>query len=154
MAKGIPDISEQGQKAGEGPPSSFAGQAEEELACFFDNTLGLVCVAGFDGYFKRLNPVWEGALGWTLEELRAKPFIEFVHPDDRPATLSELDGLIQGRRTIFFENRYLCRDGSFRWFEWNATSLRDMRHSNSGCCFTWRMKLTRSVHAPSLFPIK
>ena len=53
----------------------------------------LLCIAGFDGKFKRLNPAWQRALGWTLEELQTCPFLDLVHPDDRPATLAEMEKL-------------------------------------------------------------
>ena len=107
--------------------ASCPEQAEEELRCFFAGTLDLLCLAGLDGYFKRLNPVWETTLGWTIEELQGRPFIEFVHPGDRAATLSELDRLGEGARTIQFENRYRCKDGSHKWLQWNATSLCSQR---------------------------
>ncbi len=102
-------------------------QAEDELRRFFANSLGMLCIAGFDGYFKRLNPAWKNTLGWTLEELRGRPFLEFVHPDDRAATLGEVRKLARGGRTILFENRYLCKDGSYRRLQWNANSLRARR---------------------------
>ena len=64
-------------------------RAEEELDRFFNLSLDLMCVAGFDGYFKRLNPVWERTLGYTLDELLARPYLDFVHPDDRSTTTTE-----------------------------------------------------------------
>ncbi len=82
----------------------------------------MICTAGFDGYFKRLNPAWERTLGWSLKELRSQPFIEFVHPYDRERTQTEAVSLTIGRRTVDFENRYLCKDGSYRTLLWSATS--------------------------------
>jgi PAS domain S-box-containing protein len=96
--------------------------AEGEFARFFAQSLDLLCIAGLDGYFQRLNPVWTACLGWSLEELLAKPFLDFVHPDDRAATRAEIDKLAAGAETIRFENRYRRRDGSYRWLEWNARS--------------------------------
>lgn len=89
---------------------------------FFESSLDLACVAGFDGYFKRLNAVWEATLGYTQVEMADRPFIEFVHPDDREATLSAAAQLAEGNKVLSFENRYLCKDGSYRWLLWNATS--------------------------------
>ena len=109
------------------PSSTQPQRDQDDLSRFFANTLGMLCIAGFDGYFKRLNPAWESTLGWTLEELQRKPFIEFVHPDDRASTISEANELARGGRTIFFENRYRCKDGSYKWLQWNANSLRARR---------------------------
>lgn len=98
-------------------------QDRDDLSRFFANSLVMLCIAGYDGYFKRLNPAWKNTLGWTSKELQAKPFLEFVHHDDRAATLAEFKTLTLGGRTIFFENRYRCKDASYRWLQWNANSL-------------------------------
>ncbi|HUS98517.1 MAG TPA: PAS domain-containing protein [Hyphomicrobiaceae bacterium] len=96
-----------------------------ELARFFTHAPGLRCIAGLDGYFKRLASSWTRALGWTLNELQARPFIDFVHPDDREATLAELSRLAGGAATISFDNRYQCKDGQYRWLQWNARPFPD-----------------------------
>jgi len=103
--------------------SARAEQADEVFVHFFEHSLDLLCVAGWDGYFKRLNPAWTNRLGWTLEELTAKPFVDFVHPADRAATGTEIDRLRAGAATIRFENRYRHQDGSYRWLQWNARSV-------------------------------
>ena len=87
---------------------------------FFDISIDMLCFASFSGYFQRLNPAWERTLGFTLAELMSKPFIEFVHPDDRERTLEQNRRVRAGGKALGFENRYLCKDGSFRWFLWNA----------------------------------
>jgi len=87
---------------------------------FFAVAIDLLCVLDFNGYFKRLNPAWEKALGFTIAELQSKPFIEFVHPDDRERTLRQNREVRTGGRALSFENRYLCKDGSHRWLLWNA----------------------------------
>jgi PAS domain S-box-containing protein len=89
---------------------------------FFVNSIDMLCFLDFNGYFKRLNPAWERTLGFTLEELMSKPFIEFVHPDDRERTLKQNASVRGGGQALAFENRYLCKDGSYRWFRWNATA--------------------------------
>ena len=87
---------------------------------FFAVAIDLLCVLDFSGYFTRLNPAWEKTLGFTLDELKSKPFIEFVHPDDRERTLRQNREVRTGGRALSFENRYLCKDGSHRWLLWNA----------------------------------
>ena len=94
--------------------------AEAELDRFFSSAIDMLCIAGLDGYFKRLNPSWEATLGFTREELMARPFLEFVHPDDAGPTIAEMRKLGEGADAISFENRYLCRNGTYRWFLWNA----------------------------------
>ncbi len=89
---------------------------------FFEVSIDLLCQLGFDGHFKRLNPAWERTLGFTREELTSKPFIEFVHPDDRERTLNQNREVRRGGQALSFENRYLCKDGTYKWFLWNAAS--------------------------------
>lgn len=87
---------------------------------FFELSIDLLCQLDFNGHFKRLNPAWESTLGFTRAELMARPFIEFVHPDDRERTLAQNQAVRAGGQARSFENRYLCKDGSSRWFRWNA----------------------------------
>jgi PAS domain S-box-containing protein len=87
---------------------------------FFAVSIDMLCLLDFDGYFKRLNPAWETVLGFTRAELMSKPFIEFVHPDDRERTLNQNRAVRAGGQARSFENRYLCKDGSHRWLRWNA----------------------------------
>lgn len=89
---------------------------------FFDMALDHVAVAGLDGYFKRINPAWSRTLGWSHAELMARPSIEFVHPEDRAATLAGRSRLSAGEDMGPLLNRYLCKDGGFRWFEWRSVA--------------------------------
>jgi two-component system cell cycle sensor histidine kinase/response regulator CckA len=92
---------------------------------FFEMSLDNLCVAGLDGYFKRVNPAWTRTLGWTPGELMSRPSVEFVHPSDREATLAGRERLQVGTVMGPLVNRYLCKDGSFRWFEWRSIAHLD-----------------------------
>ncbi|MCW5978938.1 MAG: response regulator [Bryobacteraceae bacterium] len=96
-------------------------RSERDLDRFFDLALDMFCIAGLDGYFKRVNPAFERTLGFRSEELLGAPFLSFVHPDDREATIGAVERLSQGHDAIRFENRYRTRDGSYRWLQWNST---------------------------------
>lgn len=98
-------------------------QTEAELDRIFNLPLDLICIAGYDGYFKRINTSWLHTLGYTESDLLEHPFLDFVHPDDRDATLGATAQLAEGKQLIDFENRYLCKDGSYKWLAWRATPL-------------------------------
>ena len=95
-------------------------QKKEELDQFFNVTLDLLCIANTDGYFQRLNPAWERVLGYTREELMTKRFLEFVHPDDLGRTQERVSTLASQQKVFSFENRYRCKDGTYRWLEWTS----------------------------------
>jgi PAS domain S-box-containing protein len=98
----------------------------EERDRFFDVSSDMLATANADGYFIRLNPAWTETLGYDLDELRARPFVDFVHPDDRDATNVEAARqIMQGQTVLNFANRYRHRDGSYRWLEWTSTPSSD-----------------------------
>jgi|GEM_PF-128608 len=103
--------------------SSELEKSQPDFERFFNLSLDLLCVADLEGYFQQLNPAWEKTLGYAREELLAQPFINFVHPGDRAATLAQMDKLRSGTPTIAFENRYRCKQGTYKWLSWTAFPL-------------------------------
>jgi len=100
-------------------------RADLRARSFFDLSHDMLCTANMDGYFVELNSAWERSLGYRDEELRAKPFVDLVHPDDRKRTEAETAGLFDGADTAGFENRYLAKDGSWHWLRWSSTLSAD-----------------------------
>ncbi len=94
---------------------SHRQRLEAEAERFFDLCLDMLCVTGFDGSFKRLNPAWEYALGFSRQEMMGYSSADLVHPDDLEKTIADT-----GRTAEPFENRYRCKDGSYKWLAWRA----------------------------------
>lgn len=86
----------------------------------FNYAIDLMCIAGTDGYFKVVNPAFERVLGYTSKELLADPFVMLIHPDDRDATVAEVERLSDGSPTLAFTNRYRCKNGTFVTLDWKA----------------------------------
>jgi len=95
-------------------------RAVDELDRVFSMSVDMLCVAGFDGYFKRVNPAFTRTLGWSEAALLATPFLELTHPDDLAATVAELERIVRGPSTAAFLNRTRCKDGSYRWISWTS----------------------------------
>ncbi|HKD02772.1 MAG TPA: response regulator [Terriglobales bacterium] len=100
---------------------------DTEVTELLDLALDLICVAGLDGYFKRVNKAWTDVLGYTKEELLTQPWINLVHPDDQEATIAEAAKVFQGYKTMRFRNRCRSKNGSIRWIVWTAAAPAD-RH--------------------------
>jgi PAS domain S-box-containing protein len=95
-------------------------QAAADRDRLFNLSVDMLCVAGTDGYFKRINPAFEQTLGHAEHVLLSKPFLEFVHPDDRERTQDAVGRLAHGEAVIDFDNRYRRADGRYRWISWRA----------------------------------
>lgn len=93
----------------------------DENSRIFNNSITLSAIAGFDGYFKKLNPAWEKTLGWTRDDLLTKPFLSFIHPDDVKKTEEMLRIVMTGHTVTMFENRVRCGDGAYRWLLWGSS---------------------------------
>ena len=95
-------------------------RADDRARRFFELSRDMLCTANMDGYFVELNDAWTRQLGYSAEELRAVPFVERVHLDDRERTEAEAAALFEGDETTSFENRYLAKDGSWHWLRWSS----------------------------------
>jgi len=98
-------------------------EIEEERDQLLALTTDLIGVAGFDGYFKRVNPSWVKTLGWTSAELTGSPWLDFVHPEDIEKTIAAGAQLMDGEVVAYFENRYRCKNGDYRWLDWRCVPL-------------------------------
>jgi PAS domain S-box-containing protein len=98
-------------------------RAQDELDRIFTLSSDLITVADFDGHFTRVNPAVEQVLGYTEEEFLARPYLDFVHPDDRERTAAEADAIGRGNPTQAFENRFVRKDGSYKVLEWTSTPV-------------------------------
>ncbi len=96
-------------------------RVEQDMEKLYRLSIDMLCVANEDGYFERVNPAFEATLGWPEAELLAKPFVEFVHPEDRNATRVETARLASGQQTLNFENRYKTARGDWCWMQWRST---------------------------------
>jgi PAS domain S-box-containing protein len=121
-------------------------------ATFYTSSLDLTCISGYDGYFKQIDSAFEHILGYPVSDLLAKSFIEFVHPEDREQTLAELAKLQKGQITLYFENRYQCQDGSYRWFMWSAYPDHDNQliYAVAQNITAQKQSLTKKIDTPNI----
>jgi len=100
-------------------------KAEDERDRIFALSMDMICVTDMIGNFRHLNPAWTRTLGYSVEELKSKPFYEFLHPEDRQKTREAMEKLQKDGEGRDFENRYIAKDGSLRYFLWNASMFPD-----------------------------
>lgn len=101
--------------------------AREELDRFFGLSLDMLCIAGVDGKFQRLNPAWQETLGWSTDDLTSTSYFSFIHEEDQATTQQQAARLAEGGAVVSFANRYRCKDGSYRWLSWKAAAHPDRR---------------------------
>lgn len=94
-----------------------------DLEYFFDLSPDLLCIAGYDGYFKKINPAVSKTLGYSDEELFARPINSFVHPDDQKITSQNRQSITEGRPLINFENRYITKSSEIVWLSWTSMPI-------------------------------
>lgn len=94
-----------------------------DLEYFFDLSPDLLCIVGFDGYFKKINPAVAKTIGYSLEELMAVSANTFLHAEDVEITTRKLEELRKGETVFQFENRYIAKDGSTIWLFWTAVPI-------------------------------
>jgi len=102
---------------------SLLQRAGSDLERFFELSLDLFCIAGLDGYFRRVNSNFPRVLGHSEKDLLSRPFMDFVHPEDRDQTIRVMSQLLRGKPVVQFQNRYRTADGTWRYFEWTAKSI-------------------------------
>jgi PAS domain S-box-containing protein len=101
-------------------------QVEAQLNRFFSLSLDFLVISSADGYFRRVSPAVTDILGWSVAEFMARPFLDFVHPEDHAATLLEVERqVLRGEKVMKFENRYLHKDGSWRILSWRSAPQPD-----------------------------
>jgi len=125
----------------DGTPDFFISQiqditarkiAEAERDAFFAQSVDLLAIADRNGFLIEVNPAWTEALGWSNQELTSRPFVEFLHPDDLERTRQEAERIYEGiEPTQQFCNRYITKDGNYRWLEWNTS---DFSADRLYCC--------------------
>jgi PAS domain S-box-containing protein len=113
-------------------PTSQSGRTDQARlaqarARFFEHSLDLVCLANPDAFFEDVNGSWTRTLGWSREQLLARPYVEFVHPDDVEATNEAAKALVDGETVVQFTNRYRHADGGWVWLEWAARLEPDLQ---------------------------
>jgi sigma-B regulation protein RsbU (phosphoserine phosphatase) len=95
-------------------------RAERDMLRFFELSPDLFCIANLDGYFLRVNSNFSRVLGYTSDELRSRPFLDFVHPQDQQATRAIMARMARGLPVEWFQNRYRDARGEYHWFEWTC----------------------------------
>ncbi|MCP4724510.1 MAG: PAS domain S-box protein, partial [bacterium] len=130
------------KQTGDTPEVALSNMEQDELTSLFNLAIDMLCIADINGCFRSINKAWETNLGYSREDLLSKPYIDFVHPDDVESTLAEGQKLLQGQRSICFENRYRCKDGSYKWLAWTSSP-----HPETGITYAVARDITEKKRA-------
>jgi PAS domain S-box-containing protein len=98
-------------------------RAQREAERIFEMSLDMIAVGDFEGRFRAVNPAFERTLGYSRDEFLGRPFLDFVHPDDRQPSSEAFADVLSGHELNQFENRFLCKDGSERWLQWSSRAV-------------------------------
>lgn len=111
------------------PPVEMDADLFESIRHFFHLSTDMFALSDFQGYFELVNPAWRRTLGYSPEELAARPFIDFVHPSDVARTRELMERIVRlgsstraGIEEGTFENRYRCKDGTYKWLSWSCVA--------------------------------
>src|SRR5215207_488648 len=108
-----------------GRATTLRRRAQREVERIFELSLDMISIVGFDGRFNAVNPAFERTLGYSRQAMLARPFTDFVHPDDLDASREAFTAVLSGDEMTQLENRYICADGTERWLQWSSRALRE-----------------------------
>ncbi len=118
---------------------------EDELKLIFESAPDIICIAGLDGYYKKVNPAMVELYEYSEEELLKKPIMDFVHPLDRKRTMDEFEALNKGEGSEYFENRHITKSGKVFWISWTTKLL-----YNEGITFSVGRNVTKQKELEEL----
>lgn len=121
-------------------------RAEADRDAYFDLSPDLLVIQGRSDCFERVNDRWTAVLGWTSQELTSRPFLDFVHPDDRARTLAEAQATYRGQPLKGFRNRYRHKDGDYLWLEWSSRLVGNGRVYCSARDVTAQQQVLERLH--------
>jgi PAS domain S-box-containing protein len=121
-------------------------KAVEERDLFYNISVDMIGIASIDGFFKNINPAFEKILGYTEEEFLSHSFMDYIHPDDIAKTVDEVNQLASGQTSTDFLNRFKCKNGNYKWIEWNITPVGELLYA-TGRDITERKKAAEALAA-------
>lgn len=94
-------------------------EEEKTLRHFLDLTRDLLAVSSPNGTFESVNEQFTALLGFSAHDVVGRPFLDFVHPDDRASVRTAMQGLShEESQTIDFECRLISNQARVYWMDW------------------------------------